>query len=136
MFHVPEKCRLTRPNRMSGDLPSIYFTDITFGNNGIFQIDHYKITEYIFFCTASDGEGWEHVSVSLKSKNRRVDRNPTWLEMCFIKDLFWDQTDYVMQLHPPKDLNISMYEFCLHLWRPKAGISPVPHPIMVGTKDE
>ena len=51
---------------------------------------------------ASDGvdpvaEGWEHVSVSLSSK-----RCPNWLEMCFVKDLFWSDEETVIQFHPPR----------------------------------
>ena len=45
---------------------------------------------------ASDGFGWEHVSVS------RRDRCPTWEEMCQIKALFWDEDDCVIQYHPPR----------------------------------
>jgi hypothetical protein len=43
---------------------------------------------------ASDGKGWEHISVSLPN------RCPNWREMCFIKSLFWDEEDVVIQYHP------------------------------------
>jgi hypothetical protein len=62
---------------------------------------------------ASDGGGWDHVSVSLPT------RTPSWEEMCAIKDLFFEPTECVMQLHPPKDENISNHPYCLHLWRPQ-----------------
>ena len=39
----------------------------------------------------SNGMGWEHVSVSLK------DRCPRWQEMCYIKDLFWNDDEVVIQ---------------------------------------
>src|SRR4051812_8947774 len=45
---------------------------------------------------ASSGEGWEHVSVSVKH------RCPTWEEMHYVKQLFWGDEEGVMQLHPPK----------------------------------
>jgi len=55
---------------------------------------------------------WEHVSVSL------VDRCPTWEEMSFIKDLFFESDECVMQLHVPKKDHKNLHPFCLHLWRP------------------
>lgn len=33
------------------------------------------------------GVDWEHVSVSCKQ------RCPNWLEMCFVKSLFWDEEE-------------------------------------------
>ncbi|WP_456813633.1 MULTISPECIES: DUF7694 domain-containing protein [unclassified Bradyrhizobium] len=38
---------------------------------------------------------WEHVAVSTPR------RCPNWEEMCFVKDLFWNEEECVMQLHPP-----------------------------------
>lgn len=60
----------------------------------------------------SDYEGWEHVSVSLN------ERTPTWAEMDFVKDLFWDEEQCVMQLHVPKIEHVNLHNNCLHLWRP------------------
>jgi len=79
---------------------------------------------------ASDdqGEGWEHVSVSLE------DRCPTWDEMCFVKDLFWLPTEAVMQLHPPESEYVNNHRFCLHLWRPTKENIPLPPAIYVGVK--
>jgi hypothetical protein len=73
---------------------------------------------------ASDYEamGWEHVSVSVAEGGRC----PTWEEMCFIKDLFWDDTDCVMQLHPPKSDYVNTHHYVLHLWRPI--FQPIPRP--------
>jgi hypothetical protein len=69
---------------------------------------------------------WEHVSVSLKN------RCPRWDEMCFVKDLFWDAEETVMQLHPPKSMWINNHPFCLHLFRPLNETIPLPPPISVG----
>lgn len=66
------------------------------------------------------GIDWEHVSVSLKN------RCPSWNEMCFVKDLFWDPEETVMQLHPPKSQAINLHPHCLHLWRPKHQEIPLP----------
>ena len=47
------------------------------GNNGAFTI---PFESFILHVIASDGQGWEHVSVSLSH------RTPNWREMCFVKD--------------------------------------------------
>lgn len=71
---------------------------------------------------------WEHVSVSTKR------RCPNWAEMSFVKDLFWDEEETVMQLHPPKSKWINNHEFCLHMWRPKKAEIPLPPDLAVGDK--
>jgi len=59
-------------------------------------------------------EGWEHVSVSpYKGKM------PTWDDMCAIKDIFWDEEEEVIQIHPKKSKYVNLVENCLHLWRNK-----------------
>src|SRR3954463_731637 len=57
--------------------------------------------------------GWEHVSVSTRR------RPPNWQEMCFVKDLFWEPEECVVQFHPPRSEYINNHPHCLHLWRPK-----------------
>lgn len=80
-------------------------------------------------CIASDGEGWDHVSVSLPY------RCPTWDEMCAIKGLFWDSEDCVVQYHPPESQYVNNHPFCLHLWRPlEYGEMPIPKTFLVGLR--
>lgn len=124
MFHVIEKYRLTK-----GEFAS----DSSYGNAGVFVIPHYKIDGYIFQVIASEGEGWEHASISLDSYKRKVERCPTWEEMCFIKSLFWDEEDCVIEFHPPKSHYVSHHAYCLHLWRPTDFIMPIPPTDLVGT---
>jgi hypothetical protein len=62
----------------------------------------------------SNGGGWDHVSVSLKT------RCPTWEEMCYVREKFFADDEWVMQLHPPKTENVNYHPFCLHLWRPQS----------------
>jgi len=74
---------------------------------------------------ASDGvdpiaEGWEHVSVSL---DRRI---PNWIEMSFVKKLFWADDECVVQFHPPKSSYINVHPNCLHLWRHRSLAFPQP----------
>ena len=47
---------------------------------------------------------------------------PTWAEMCFVKDYFWEDEDEVVQIHPKKSEYVNIVENCLHLWRPINGI--------------
>ena len=120
MFKVPNQYRIK-----SGALAS---TDDE-GNNGAFLIRSLKI-KVVLAAIASDQMGWEHVSVSLPS------RCPTWEEMCFVKNLFWDEEDFAVQMHPPKSDYVNCHPYCLHLWR-KAGTNDFcerPPSVMVGYK--
>jgi hypothetical protein len=75
------------------------------------------------------GVNWEHVSVSTRK------HAPTWVEMDFIKRLFFDDEETVMQLHVPRSRWINNHETCLHLWRPTDQAIPLPPDITVGIKD-
>jgi hypothetical protein len=79
---------------------------------------------------ASNGkmDGWEHVSVS------RRKGLPNWTEMCFVKNLFWDAEECVVQFHPRKSDNVSNYRV-LHMWRPTSGEFPTPPQFAVGIKE-
>lgn len=120
-FHVPERCRVrTGP----------FGSDASDGNNGIFFVRGPDRRETApLKIMASDGEDWEHVSVSLPH------RCPTWAEMCHVKGLFWDDDDCVMQLHPPKADWVNNHSYCLHLWRPIGHDIPRPASMLVGSKD-
>lgn len=119
-FHVPEKYRLR-----SGPLG----TDQDNGNNGAFFIPT-RPGQPPLKVIATDGAGWEHVSVSLPN------RCPTWEEMCHIKSMFWDDEDAAMQLHHPRSDWVNNHRYCLHLWRPMNGASiPLPDSLLVGYKD-
>lgn len=103
------------------------------GGYGMFRIDGPcgKILQII--ASGADAEdtlsqGWEHVSVSC---NGRI---PNWREMCFVKNLFWNPEDCVVQFHPPQSEYVNNHEFCLHLWRHKTQPFPLPPSILVGVK--
>lgn len=76
---------------------------------------------------ASCDHGWEHVSVTLRSWSRM----PTWDEMCFIKDIFWDDEDEVIQYHPAKKDYVDLHPFCLHMWRNISIEIPTPSNIVI-----
>lgn len=122
-FHVPEKYRI-----LEG--AGRYNSNASYGNNGAFRI---PCGSFLLRVIASDGglddkDCWEHVSVSLPN------RCPNWQEMCFIKNLFWDDEDLVVQYHPPKSEYVSHHPFTLHLWRPVDKEMPAPPSILVGPK--
>lgn len=80
----------------------------------------------------SDEDGWEHVSVSVPALANQMARTPTWDEMSFVKDLFWEPEECVVQYHPPRSQYRNLHTHCLHLWRPTDGITfPMPDPDMV-----
>lgn len=124
MFHVPNKYRVRNGPMASDD---------TYGNNGMFLIPTKKPRTHNprpMTVIASDGMGWEHVSVSLPT------RCPEWLEMCGIKGRFWDDGDLVIQFHPVAAEYVDCHPNCLHLWR-KEGTNDfveIPPSILVGPK--
>lgn len=101
-------------------------SDSSFGLTGAFLIKVYggPFLKVIASCDL----GWEHTSAS------NDHRCPTWNEMCFVKDLFWEDEETVMQLHPPKSHYVNFHKYCLHLWRPIDRIIPIPTSAMVGPK--
>lgn len=116
-FHVPNEFRC-RSKAIYGN----YASDGSIGNNGCFSL---RIDEKEFHVIASDGRGWEHVSVSLEN------RIPTWTEMCKIKNIFWDKDDCVIQYHPAEKDYVNIASNCLHLWRPIEITIPTPPKYMV-----
>lgn len=99
------------------------------GFNGFFCL---KLNGLPVKVIASDGMGWQHVSVSLASSNNP----PSWPIMCQVKDLFFEPTDWVCQFHPAHSEYVNNHPGCLHLWRYTAGEFPKPDRLMVGFKDD
>ena len=82
---------------------------------------------------ASDGAGWQHVSVSLEEHPGTC---PKWDVMCYIKSLFWEPEDCVVQFHPAESDYVNNHPGCLHMWRCTDGREfPTPPSIMVGYKE-
>lgn len=78
---------------------------------------------------ADDGRntGWEHVSVSLDFDGKKLNKTtPNWQTMCFVKDLFWEPEDCVVQFHPPASKHVNDHPGVLHLWRKVEGDFPMP----------
>lgn len=68
---------------------------------------------------------WDHVSVSTQR------RCPTWEEMCWVKDLFFEDTECVVQYHPEKKDYVNEHEYVLHLWRCPSVPFPMPPKVCV-----
>lgn len=95
------------------------------GNNGCFLITGPLGRKLLI--VASDGGGWEHVSVS----RHKSPEPPRWAEMAFVKDLFWGEEETVVQLHPPRSVYVNNHPGVLHLWRPIGFEVPLPPLIFV-----
>jgi len=94
-------------------------SDRSYGCTGQFRISGLLIQ-------ASDGAGWDHVSVSLPR------RAPTWEEMAYVKSLFWEPEEMVIQYHPARSDYVNFHPHCLHMWKPQGVEMPKPPAILVG----
>jgi hypothetical protein len=66
--------------------------------------------------------GWEHVSVQVEPATR----TPTWDEMAWVKQLFWEPEECAVEYHPPASQYVRANPYRLHLWRPKHATIPMP----------
>lgn len=79
------------------------------------------------------GDPWEHVSVSVANATRKLERCPTWEEMAFVKDSWWEAEEAVVQFHPPRSEYVNCHPFSLHLWKPPYALA-LPPSITVGPR--
>ena len=126
-----ERHRVTKPTPY---VDAKYISDATYGFNGMFRIPK---DGNIVRCVASDGADfsdpawkWQHVSVSVEWDKRP----PKWSLMCWVKDLFWEPDDWVVQFHPAHSEYVNYHPGCLHLWRPLMEKLPTPLTLMVGPR--
>jgi hypothetical protein len=117
MFHVPNQWRM-RKGRLGSDPLA--------GNNGAFVVPVGRVYANVI---ASDGSGWEHVSISIAG------RCPTWDEMTKIAAYFWDDTDVLVQFRPAKEDYVNCHPYTLHWWRPVNVSIATPPSILVGLKE-
>lgn len=108
-----ERYRIQLPGYQRGD-----------DQNGAFQIPFRGRKLKVI---VSSDEGWDHVSVSLPN------RTPTWAEMCYIKDIFFDPNETVVQFHPTHEAYINHHPNCLHLWKKIDQDFELPPWWMIGT---
>lgn len=121
-FLNQHRCRVPSPS-----VPAVYCSTDEFGFNGLFR---FTLDGRFIRCLASNGAGWEHVSISIEGDKRC----PTWNIMCRVKDLFWEPDAVVVQYHPAKQNYVNFHPGCLHLWRPTIEALPCPPSYLVGPK--
>lgn len=114
----PERFRFMQPGHPMSTQPGQPF--------GLFVLSGPQAKGRAMNIVACDGKetGWEHVSVSLPGWEGKC---ASWPEMCLVKDLFWDEEEWVVQFHPAKSQYVNIHPGVLHLWR-KAGKIPFPVP--------
>lgn len=100
--------------------------------NGFFWVKRGTVTLGIMASEGSEQIPWEHVSA--RACHYKGERCPTWEEMCFIKSLFWDDEECVVQYHPPASDYVNNHPFVLHLWKPINFDLQRPPSIAVGIK--
>src|SRR5262245_54992021 len=74
-------------------------------------------------------DGWEHVSVHI-GVAPKITRIPNWREMDWIKELFWDMNEIVIQFHINDARKINHHKTTLHLWKPPYPII-LPPPVLI-----
>ena len=99
--------------------------DESFGPVGLFRIPYGRDALTV---ACGDGEGWDHVSVSLRS------RCPTWGEMEFVRAIWFEDDETVVQFSPPRDRMVNNHPYCLHMWRSQNETQPVPDERLVGIR--
>lgn len=96
------------PTKFKVNKPILYGTAYVFSH---------PATRAMLQVIASCDDGWNHVSVSLEK------RTPTWDEMCFIKNMFFDPEELCVQIHPRKSQYVNAHKHCLHIWQPPKEIA-------------
>lgn len=101
---------------------------------GVFMLKRGKTLLKVIACEASVTKemglpAWDHVSVSANQAGK--DCTPDWYDMCYVKKLFFEDSECVMQLHVPSEKHVNFHEHCLHLWRPADEKIPLPPQYMV-----
>ena len=78
---------------------------------------------------ASWGGHWDHASVHatrLSVAGSAMNVTPTWDEMCFVKQLCWQDDEWALEYHPAREDNINVHENTLHIWKPQSKSFPKP----------
>lgn len=101
-YRKAEKWRLTKYGAASSEHGDLF---------GCFKIPCRGIKLFAKVSSGDDQIAWEHVSVSTEI------RCPTWDEMCFVKDLFWEHEETVLQFHPKKSEYVNNHPYVLHMWK-------------------
>jgi hypothetical protein len=100
-------------------------------DGGEFVIPH-RLKNYAtrkYLVVASNGMGWEHASIHIMQGRESL--TPNWEDMCYIKNLFWEESDTVIQYHPAKNDYVNVHPNVLHLWRATEQAFPQPPKVCI-----
>src|SRR5258708_18667857 len=102
MTRDPHKIKFLKQCRVTQGIASDWISSPADGMNGCFIIP-FDIGKgrHRLGCIASDGGGWEHVSVTDQTAKRSHLSCPSWEMMCRIKRAVWDNEECVLQDHVP-----------------------------------
>lgn len=92
--------------------------------NGMFELQ-LKSCGVWFKVIASNGLDWDHISVSTEA------RCPRWEEMHLIKQMFFENDEIAIEIHPSEEEYVNMHPYCLHMWRSQKLEIPMPPKFMV-----
>lgn len=114
---------------------------------GVFEIPHVDQWQrsqfgahYVVICSdgkpelqSGFGSGWDHVSAHCRSVRKKtpVMHTPTWEDMEYLRSLFFEDDETVMQLSVPRTEHINIHNHVLHLWRPLECAIPMPPAVLV-----
>lgn len=93
---------------------------------GIYHMRSKSAPGVVLRIIASNGQGWDHVSVSTP------DRCPTWDEMEQVKRFFFEDWETAVQFHVPPSEHVNYHPFCLHLFRSQRTTISRPPAHLVG----
>jgi hypothetical protein len=92
--------------------------------NGAFVLPNgHPASSLVLRVIASSEGGWDHVSVSTKT------RCPSWAEMAYVRELFFEPHEIAVQFGLSQNgpvPYINDHPFCLHWWRAHDVAYPMP----------
>ena len=129
---VPKELELARIRK--GPLAS----DESYGLQGYFTLyvgQHPAGFDTIYCIQSSNRHGWDHVScyaIYFDYENNKRARIMGWMEMEYIRSLFFEDDEWVIQYSPPREKRVNVHPYVLHMWRPHDGELATPPQWMVG----
>jgi hypothetical protein len=137
MTKDPHRIEFLNKCRVTAGIDSRWISSPADGMNGCFIIP-FDIGkgQHRLGCIASDGGGWEHVSVTDQTARRSHLICPTWEMMARVKRAFWDDEETVVEYHVPMAEWINEHPGCLHLWRKIGYEFPRPPALYVGIPEQ
>lgn len=100
-----------------------------FGPDGWTMASRDNEASVVVTCSDHPDEAGEWVHASWA----RVDRIPTYEELCLLHRAVWGDTGYAYQVHVPVAHHVNIHEYALHLWGRLDGAPVLPEFGMAGS---